>query len=46
MKKKNIVRALLGLAAVAAIVAGIAQGDVSDVLRKATAVCLECIGIG
>lgn len=34
---------LLGLAGIAL---GVAQGEVYTVLKKATMICLECIGLG
>lgn len=37
---------LLSLFGVGFIVLGVAQGEVLTVLRKAAAICLECIGIG
>jgi cation transporter-like permease len=39
-------RPVLLLAALALIAAGIVLGQYSDVLAKATVICLECIGIG
>ncbi|MDR1713712.1 MAG: thioredoxin [Coriobacteriales bacterium] len=45
--KRNIVVAIgLLVLGVALVVAGVWQGDAGDTLRKATRVCLECIGIG
>jgi len=44
--KQRIVGCVLFLVAIALIIVGIAQGDYTDTLRKATIVCLECIGIG
>lgn len=44
--KKRGVQAVLLLVSVALIGAGLAQGDMGDVLKKATRVCMECIGLG
>lgn len=44
--KKYVGTALLLLASVALIGAGISQGQPQQVLTKAIHVCLECIGVG
>lgn len=41
-----IVRIIVFVAAVAMIVAGVANGGMADVLAKAIAICTECIGLG
>ena len=46
MKRRAIVTALLLLLAAASCVFGIRRGELKTVYRKASAVCLECIGIG
>ncbi len=46
MKKKTLIRILLGLAAAVLIVVGLHEGGFSDVLNKAVRICYECIGIG
>lgn len=45
-RTKNIIAILLLAAGAAAMIAGILRGEAVDVLRKATTICLECIGIG
>lgn len=40
------VRAVLGIIALALIVAGICNGGMADVLAKAINICTECIGLG
>jgi len=34
------------IAALAALMLGLYRGEVAVILRKATLICLECIGIG
>jgi len=48
MKRKipPAVTALLLILAMAACIFGIGRGELRTVYRKASAVCLECIGIG
>ena len=43
MKRIQIAFIILSLTA---IIAGIMRGELTDILRKATLLCLECIGIG
>lgn len=44
--KVNFERAVLILAAVALILAGVSQRGFNDVKNKAVRICYECIGIG
>ena len=41
-----VVRYLLMALAIVMIVAGVRQGGFQDVVKKATAICMECIGLG
>lgn len=45
-KMRNILRWCVFALAIAFIVYGIYSGECAAVLKKATNVCLECIGIG
>lgn len=45
-RTKNIVALSLMAAGLLALIAGVLRGEAADVLRKATMICLECIGIG
>lgn len=45
MKRRVVAYLLLGAAALF-LVLGVYRGEAQTVLRKATAICLECIGIG
>lgn len=45
-KQKNILAAGLMAVGVCFVALGIWRGEMAEVLRKATAICLECIGIG
>ncbi|HWR23882.1 MAG TPA: CD1871A family CXXC motif-containing protein [Feifaniaceae bacterium] len=44
--RKRIVPILLLLTAAAFLLLGVYRGEAETVIRKATTVCLECIGIG
>ena len=44
--KLRIVRAAMIIAALACIAFGIWRGEVTEIFRKATRICLECIGVG
>ena len=46
MQKRTIITGLLLLTAVAFVLFGIYRNEAETVIRKATTVCLECIGIG
>ena len=43
---RGILKYFLAAAAAAALVYGILDGQMQDVLQKAIRICLECIGIG
>lgn len=45
-KRKSILRFILLVLFAALFVSGIFSGEVMVVLKKATNICLECIGIG
>ena len=45
-KSKNILACILIGIGLLATVLGILRGEAADVLKKATMICLECIGIG
>ena len=45
-QKLRIIRAAMILAALACIALGIWRGEETQIFRKATRICLECIGIG
>ena len=44
--KRYIVPAIVAVIAIAFIAVGVMEGENGKVLNKATAICLECIGIG
>jgi hypothetical protein len=44
--RRRWVTALLMLAAVGLLAAGIASGEPAEVSQKAVNICLECIGVG
>ncbi len=46
VKNYRVIRYIVLLAAVALIAYGVATGEYSGVLNKATRICYECIGIG
>ena len=46
MKKRFILQALLLLIGLGLMGAGILNGELSDIFRKGTVICMECIGIG
>ncbi len=43
---RYIVPALIILVGAAFIIVGVSDGEAGSVLRKAVAICMECIGIG
>jgi len=43
MRKKQVILIILS---VSAIIAGVYRGELTDIFRKATLICLECIGVG
>lgn len=45
-RTKNLIAVGLILLGVLTMTLGILRGEAADVLRKATMVCLECIGLG
>lgn len=45
-RSKNILALLLITLGLIAMALGIYRGEAADVLRKATMVCMECIGLG
>ena len=46
MTRRNLLRLLLLMAAVAFVAAGAALGGAWDVYAKAAKICSECIGLG
>ena len=46
MKRLNIIRAAVLIAAIVFICIGLKNGEAGVVMRKAMQVCLECIGVG
>ena len=45
-RTKNLLAVLLILLGLITMAVGIYRGEAADVLRKATMVCMECIGLG
>ena len=45
-KKRNVIAAVILCAGIVLVVAGIFRGEAVTVFKKATRICLECIGIG
>lgn len=45
-KKLLIIRLLIIFICIGMIVAGVINGEITVVYRKAVIICLECIGIG
>ena len=46
MNRQNRNAAVLAALAICLMLAGIRRGEMKTVLTKATAICMECIGIG
>ena len=46
MSRQNRNALILAALAVCLMLAGIRRGEMKTVLTKATAICMECIGIG
>ena len=46
MSRQNRNAAILAVLAVCLMLTGIQRGEMKTVLTKATAICMECIGIG
>lgn len=44
--QKSLLAFLLITLGVIAMVLGVYRGEAADVLRKATMICMECIGLG
>ncbi|MBR3382509.1 MAG: hypothetical protein IKG85_05675 [Clostridia bacterium] len=44
--KRYLIPALVLLIGVGFVIVGISDGEAGSVLRKAVAICMECIGIG
>ena len=45
-RTKNIIAVVVMLTGLTALTLGVLRGEAADVLRKATMVCMECIGLG
>lgn len=45
-KTRTLISFILLLAAIASCVFGISRGEMKTVNKKATNICMECIGIG
>ena len=44
--KRNVIAAVILCAGIVLVEAGIFRGEAVTVFKKATRICLECIGIG
>jgi len=44
--KKKIIPAAFLLSGIILMILGILRGELIEIMRKATVICLECIGIG
>ncbi len=45
-RTKNILSLMLIAIGLVTLLAGISRGEAANVLRKATMICMECIGLG